>query len=147
MQKVRKRRESIIGDDYWMGLAFMVAAGSTSMRQQGCVLVGTNNNLITVACDGSPSNMQDSDHIVHAETNALLKISPQLGGTAYLTHTPCYNCCLNLLTANFKRIIYNSTKTIDPNTLNAAQTAYGRLEEYKGNLNWMRDYLASLDIF
>lgn len=90
----------------------------------------------------------DCDHVIHSEMNALLSCkTPINGGVVYLTHTPCYSCSLGLLASNIKRVVYFPTKKIDENTLNAFQTAYAQAEEFKGNLNWMRDYMKSLDIF
>ena len=147
--KGRKRlREPLHRDDYWMGMAFMLAAGSSSMRQQGCVIIGMNNEPVGIAHDGSPKTMQDSEHVVHAETNALFNCKlPLAGGTAFVTHTPCYHCVLNLVAANIKRIVYFQTKPLDQDTLDAVRSAYGQIDEFRGNLNWMRDYLRGLNIF
>jgi len=130
-------------------MAFMMAAGSSSSRQQGCVIVGMNNEIVGIAHDGSPKTMQqDAEHVVHAETNALFNCRlPLAGGTAYITHTPCYHCVLNLVGANIKRIQYFQTKPLDPNILDAVRCAYAQIDEFKGNLNWMRDYMKSLSIF
>jgi len=149
MNKVRRRfKETVNRDDYWMAMAFMLSAGSSSNRPQGCIIVGTNNEPLAMACDGSPRSMQDSDHVVHAEMNAIFNCKgPIPGGTAYLTHTPCYHCALNLIGANIKRIVYFPTKSIDPDTLDAVRCAYAQSDEFKGNLNWMRDYLKTLNIF
>ena len=150
MSKARKRfREPLNRDDYWMGMAFMLAAGSPSSRQQGCIIVGLNNEPVGMAHDGSPKTMQqECEHVVHAETNALFNAKlPLAGGTAYVTHTPCYHCVLSLAAANIKRIVYFQTKPLDPDTLDAMRCAYGQIDEFRGNLNWMRDYIKTLSIF
>lgn len=126
----------------------MLAAGSSSMRQQGCIIVGTNDEPVGLGCDGSPKTMQDSEHVVHAETNALFNCTlPLAGGTAYVTHTPCYHCALNLVAANVKRIVYFPTKALDQDTTDAVRCAYGQIGEFRGNMNWMRDYIRTLNIF
>lgn len=131
-----------------MGMAFMLAAGSSSFRQQGCVIVGTNNEVAGVGHDGSPKTMQDSEHPLHAEMNALFNCTlPLAGGTAYVTYTPCYHCVLSLVAANIKRIVYFKTKPLDQDTEEAMRCAYGQIDEFRGNLNWMRDYLKTLNIF
>ena len=47
---------------------------------------------------------------VHAEMNALAKANKNgtsvEGATAYVTHSPCYNCAKNLYTFGIKRIVY-----------------------------------------
>lgn len=149
MNRTRKRfREPIDRDALWMGQAFMLAAGSVSSRQQGCIIVGTNHQPMGMGHDASPQSMQDGDHVVHAEINALLNCKqPLAGGTAYITHTPCYHCVMALLASNIRRIIYFPTKTPDEDTVDAVRCGYAQLEEFKGNLNWMRDYLRTLDVF
>ena len=90
---------------------------------------------------------QEYDHVIHAEMNALFACHSWGGGTAYITCTPCYSCVVNLISANIKRIIYFSTEEIDPAALDAVKCEYGQIEKFKGNLNWMRDYINTLDIF
>lgn len=142
------RREIVNNDDYWMGMAFMLAAASNSDRPQGCIIVNSNNESIGMACDGSPKSMKDNTHVVHAEMNAIFNCKqPISGGTAYVTHTPCYHCIMSLIGANIKRIVYFSTNVIDRDAVNAIGCSYVHLEEFNGNLNWMRDYLKVLDIF
>ena len=143
----RRFRETINKDDYWLGLAFMVAAGSSNNRQ-GCILVGANNEPITFAFDGSLNTQgnnspKNEEHPIHAELKSVLSSSAS-GGTAYITHTPCYNCVMALLSCGIRRIIYFSTKTLDSKSTDAVYCAYGQIEEFKGNLNWMRDYIGSL---
>jgi dCMP deaminase len=47
---------------------------------------------------------------VHAEMNALAKANKNgvsvEGATAYVTHSPCYNCAKNLYTFGINRILY-----------------------------------------
>ena len=144
----RRFREPINRDDYWMAMAFMLAAGSNSASQQGCVIVGSDNAPLGMGHDGPLRGTQDSEHVIHAEMTALFGCASwDSGGVAYVTHTPCYHCVLNLLGANIKRIIYFPTETIDPHALDAARCAYGQIEEFKGNLNCIRDYIRTLDIF
>ena len=149
----KKFKETINKDDYWLGLAFMVAAGSSSNNRQGCILVGANNEPINFAFDGSLSSThahnnspKNEEHPIHAEMKSVLSSSIS-GGTAYITHTPCYNCVIALLSCGIRRIIYFSTKTLDSKSTDAVYCAYGQIEEFKGNLNWMRDYINTIDVF
>jgi deoxycytidylate deaminase len=143
-----KRREPLNRDDYWMAMVFMLAAGSTSIKQQGCIVVNSNYELLGMGHDGHPKTMQECEHTIHAEMNALFNCElPIHSGMAYLTHTPCYHCAMSLVAANIKRIVYFHTKPIDSETEDAIKCSYGQLEQFKGNLNWMRDYIKTLDIF
>jgi dCMP deaminase len=51
-------------------------------------------------------------HEVHAEMNALAKANKNgvdvTGATAYVTHSPCYNCAKNLYTFGIKNIYYKN---------------------------------------
>lgn len=131
-----------------MAMAFMMSAGSTSNRPQGCIIVGSKDEPLAMACDGAPKFMQSSNHSIHAEMNAIFNCKIQIStGTAYLTHTPCYHCVMSLIGANIKRIVYFPTKTIDSDASDAIRCAQVQSEEFKGNLNWMRDYIKTLDVF
>lgn len=144
----RRFRETVHRDDYWMAMAFMLSAGSTSNRPQGCIIISVNGDPLGMACDGTPKSMQNSDHVIHAEMNAIFNCKyPISNGIAYLTHTPCYHCAMSLISANIKRIVYFPTKSIDSDTVDAIRCAYAQLDEFKGNLNWMRDYIKTLNIF
>ena len=95
--------------------------------------------------------MLEGEHSVHAELNAVFNSKPiPQGSTIYITHTPSYYSILAILSANIKRIVYFSTKKLDDNAQDAIRSAYAHVEEFKGNLNWMRDHiklLESLGIF
>lgn len=142
----RKLREVPQRDDYWMGQAFWVAAGSRNMgRQQGAIIVTSQNDFVTQAFDCSPRSMPDDGHFRHAETVAIFNAGRPLHGcTIYQTHTPCYECLMNIISSGIKRVVYFSTKQIEDISLDAAHSGYIQLEEYQGNLNWMRDYVKLL---
>lgn len=128
-------------DDYWMGMAFFVTAGSNNSIPQGAVLLGSNSELLSIAYSGF---QKVSD--IPAEINALLsaKVSSQ-GGTLYLTHTPDYNSALAIAAACVKRLVYFSDEKIENRCLDTLRSAHIQLEEFQGNLNWMRDYIKTLD--
>lgn len=147
MSKVKKKlRDQLDRDDYWMGMAFLVAAGSKNYtRQQGAVLVGSNSEALSLACDGLP-RATDGDHSPHAEINSLLAARTSVhGGILYVTHTPCYHCVLAIAAAGLKRVVYFPTRKLDDNSADALRAAYVQFEEFPGNLNWMRDYMKTLD--
>lgn len=127
-------------DDYWMALAFVLLANSTS--NHSCVIVGENNELL---CVGHDKTIQNSNYVVFAEINAIFNCKQSVsGGTAYLTHVPCYNRIIPLIGANIKKIVYFPEKNIDSIKCDFVKS---NSEEFKGNLNWIRDYLKTLDIF
>jgi deoxycytidylate deaminase len=137
-----RKKDQLNRDDYWMGLAFMVAAGKPD--SSGAIIVGVNSELLAAACDGMP-RVQETNHIIPAEMNVLFNCNTQ-NSTIYLTHTPSYQSCLLLIAANVKRIVYFSTGAIEDKCLDAMVHTFTKSEEYRGNLNWMRDYLKSLEM-
>lgn len=142
------RKQTIDRDDYWLGLAFLIAAASKNPDdKQGAIIVSPANEALSLACDGSPSFMQDSSHFVHAELNALFGAKTTAkDGTLYITHTPCYQCCLAAIAAGIKKIIYYNTEEISSDALDATKEGYLHTEPFHGNLNWVRDYVKSLEM-
>lgn len=142
------RKQAIDRDDYWLGLAFLIAAASKNPdEKQGAVVVSPANEALSLACDGSPTSMQDSSHFVNAELNALFGVKvPIKDTTLYLTHTPCYQSCLAALAAGVKRIVYFKTDELTEDSVDAAKDGYLQLETFRGNLNWVRDYVKSLEL-
>ena len=146
------KEPSLVYDDYWIAMAFMIAASSKNLHQ-GAVIIGPSSELLSMACDGLPKTIQNlnqnqNHHTIPAEINAIFKSSSLLqNGIIYLTHTPCYNSCLVILAASIKRIVYFPTTHLDKNCSEVMRCSYAQIEEFHGNLNWMRDYIQTLDIF
>lgn len=144
-----RKKSRLESDDFWMGVAFFVAVNSQNRHQQGAILIDTYGNPIAVSHNGfvQNSNVAESTHFPSAEINALLTVkSSARDGTLYLTHTPCYQSVLMIIAACVKRLVYFSTKKMDANSLEALQSACVEDEEFSGNLNWMRDYMKTLDM-
>lgn len=137
------KKNPIDRDDYFMGLAFTVAAGS-SFKQQGAVIVSLENEVLGTGFDGTPTAISESNHFVHAEINAIFNSKEINYGVIYLTHTPCYNCIMSLLAAKIKKIIYFPTKDLDANSSEILKLSHIQAIAFDGNLNWMRDYLTFL---
>lgn len=110
-------------DGYFTLIAQTTAARSTCNRLAvGCVLVDSYGNTISTGYNGSPSGLPHCLDVgcmidertgscvrtVHAEINALLRGESHRisGGTAYVTHMPCWNCFLALASARVRRVVY-----------------------------------------
>lgn len=133
-------------DDFWMGMAFNISAGSKH-RRQGAVIVTTAGELVTMAYDGLPRSLSE-DHTIHAELKSILQAKSSLFGcTLYVTHPPCYHCSAAVVGAEIRRLVYFPMKLLDPQAADILRVGLVQAEEYRGNLNWMRDYLMSLEIF
>lgn len=128
-----------------MAMAFMLAAGSRSNQPQGCIIVNSNNEPLAMSCD---SVVKSTNHIIHAEINAIFNYQTAINnGIVYLTHTPCYACLISLIKIEIKRIVYFPNKALDSDVESVAKSSFVKLDEFKGNLNWIRDYIRTLDVF
>ncbi len=107
---------------YFLDLAQVVSSRATCDRLHvGCVLVRNRQVLVT----GYNGSMSGSPHCteagcliqegrcvrtIHAEANALTQAAAQgisvAGATAYITHSPCWECSKLLVNAGIKKIVY-----------------------------------------
>ena len=123
-------------DEYFLTLAKFVSTRATCDRlHAGCVLVKDKRILATGYngsvpgadhCDVVGHLMMDNHCVAtaHAETNAVANAAragvSTMGSTAYITHTPCWNCIKSLVAAGVKMIIFaesylNAESTHPPN--------------------------------
>jgi tRNA(Arg) A34 adenosine deaminase TadA len=142
MSKSRKRIKDLNRDDYWMAVAFVMAAGSTG-KINSCLVVGSNGELLSSACENTSRN---SKYTFNPVISALFNCKNAVGSTVYVTCTPCYESFMALINANVKKIVYFSTKSLEEDVLDAAKGCT-LIEEFKGNLNWVRDYFKYADDF
>lgn len=159
-------------DDYYMGLAFWVASKSKDPRTQiGAILISSNNEPLSSGYNGPPRNIPDTNinwdrphkypFIRHAEVNAISYArGPLLGATLYVTAAPCSACMLDIAAEGIKRVIYFKPRT-EPGSMLAddsewqktqeiAQLSFVQLDQFTGNLNWMRDrikWMEELGVF
>jgi deoxycytidylate deaminase len=149
MNKVRRKnfRENINQDDYWMGLAFWIAAGSRNpTNPQGAVIVGPQGNLLAQGFDCPPKCMYDGEYMRPAEKAAIqdTRFVIFTGSTLYTTHTPSAEAILDVVAADIKRVVYFPTQPLSPAAQEIIQQAYGQVQEFRGNLSWMRDHISVL---
>lgn len=117
-------------DEYFMEITEMVATRSTCDRAfVGCVLVNSDNRIVSTGYNGSLSGNPSCDEIghtmrdghciatIHAEMNALLYCAKEgisvKNSKCYVTHFPCLNCTKALLQAGIKEIYYKYDYRID----------------------------------
>jgi dCMP deaminase len=64
---------------------------------------------------------------VHAEINALGRAAQQgfstKGSTAYIVHSPCFNCSLALATFGISRVVYRVEYDAEPDAINILKQA------------------------
>jgi len=103
-----------------MNVAKEVAKLSYCKRKQVGAVIVKDSNIISFGYNGTlagednccetPENTT-KDEVVHAEANAILKLSGShesaKGATLYLTLTPCIECSKMITVAGIERVVYN----------------------------------------
>ena len=155
-------------DEKYMGLAFNYASFSKDpSTQMGAVIVTSQNKLLGLGYNGPPPQFNDNDmdwsrpgkypKIIHAEKNAIKHSDPDKlpGSTMYITGKPCGPCMLAIVDAGITRVVYFRQKHEEGSMMlndkifeesdEIAKDGRVRVEEFKGNLNWLRDRMKQLE--
>jgi dCMP deaminase len=153
-------------DDYYMGLCYFIAARSKDpSTQHGSVIVDGSNIPLGWGYNGIPQKMQDRDiswrrpdkypFIIHAEQNAIDHATCGshrfVGGTIYITGMPCIECAKRIVTKKLRKVIYGyrSSNMVPKEVADTVKEIFKlsnvTLEQYKGNMHWIRDVMVSLE--
>jgi len=117
-------------DSVYMGIAHEVSILSKCNRKKVGAVIVKDNNILSFGYNGTPSGMcNDCEennttkwYVLHAESNAILKIAKSTlsseGSTLYCTLSPCDECCKLIMQSGITRVIYEdvyekSTKGLD----------------------------------
>ncbi len=111
-------------DEYFLQIASLVSQRSTCPRRQvGCVLVDSQNHIVSTGYNGVPSGFKHCIDIpckgaqssageglelceaIHAETNAFLQLRSDDDLTAYVTVTPCVVCAKMIANSRVRRLV------------------------------------------
>lgn len=114
--------ERLSWDDYFMGIAYMVASRSTCPRKAVGAVVVRHHTILSTGYNGSIRGMphctevgcmMEDDHCVatiHAEANAIIQAARNgvmiEGAECYVTASPCWSCFKTLANAGVTRILY-----------------------------------------
>ena len=131
--------------DYWMGLAFVMGARSPS---RNAALIVENFLLISSGVETPPPVSDSPNTFISAEAMAIVNCKKDLSNaTLYLTRTPDFNVATMIMAKiGLRKIIYFPTGELDRKASDLFSGFFGEIDEYKGNLNWIYDYLDSLDL-
>jgi deoxycytidylate deaminase len=156
-------------DEKYMGAAFIEASYSKDPdTQHGAVIVTVENIPLGRGYNGPPRQYNDNDvdwsrpakyhNMVHAEINAMNHSDPHLleGATMYVTGKPCSACMLAIVARGIQKVVYFPRTSSDPNSMmnntaifadtdDIAKKGKVTLEPFKGNLNWMNDWMSELE--
>lgn len=107
--------------DYYLGVAETVAKASPDPNTQvGCVLVkptgeiistGFNGFIRKATVEGLPLTKPEKyEFMIHAEHNVILNAARNgqstVGSYAFVTHSPCKDCCRYMIQAGIELVYY-----------------------------------------
>lgn len=144
-------------DEYYLRIAYDVAARSTCLRRQIGAVIVTGDVIVSTGYNGNPRGMPHCDLIgcirdelnipsgermeictgVHAEMNALVFAGPAArGGVLYCTIVPCNTCAKMIVNAGLKRVVYSEgyPDVMGFETLKQCGVQVDRIASTKGKL-------------
>lgn len=92
--------------------------GTCSRLQVGCVIADITGRIVQTGYNGTPAGRPHCKHLddspcqdaIHAESNAILWAGRNgisvVGCTLYCTHTPCWDCSKQIVTAGIIEVVY-----------------------------------------
>lgn len=133
-----KRTEVLSWDEYFMGLAHLSALRSKDPSTQvGACIVSADKKVVGIGYNGLPRGCDDDvfpwsregefletkyPFVVHAELNAILNSNQDLRGCSlYVSLFPCNECAKAIIQAGIKRIVYESDKYADTDSVIASK--------------------------
>lgn len=156
-------------DDFYMGLVYWIASKSKDPNTQvGALIISDKNQPLGWGYNGPPPAINDKeinwarpekyDWIEHAEENAIdFSDKRHLeNATLYVNAKPCKKCMLKIVKSGIKKVIYCNFKSDKDSSLQQnssdktdeiARKGGIFLQEFRGNLNWMRDRIETMSNF
>lgn len=133
-----KRKNVLNWDEYFMGLAHLSALRSKDPSTQvGACIVSNDKKVIGIGYNGLPRGCDDDlfpwgregdfletkyPFVVHAELNAILNSNADLRGCSlYVSLFPCNECAKAIIQSGIRRIVYESDKYADTDSVIASK--------------------------
>lgn len=133
-----KRKDVLSWESYFMGIAHLSALRSKDPNTQvGAVIVDENKKVVSIGYNGFPIGCDDDSYpwtsegstieskyayVVHAELNAILNSPRSVKGcTIYVSLFPCHECAKAIIQSGIKRIVYESDKYADTESIQASK--------------------------
>lgn len=158
-------------DVKYMSIAWMVSRCSKDPSSQiGALIISEDNKPLGWGYNGPPPQMVDAEidwshkgkkgFIRHAERNAIAfsRKEELVGSTIYVTGRPCNDCLGEIVANGIARVCFFPMKHPDPDSvfnskalkesndeyLKKLKVNTLKLDEFKGDLNWMRDEIEQM---
>lgn len=127
---MKKRKDVLSWDEYFMGLAHLSAYRSKDPSTQvGAVIVDEDKRVVSIGYNGFPRGCSDDvypwaregalvdskyAYVVHAELNAILNSKHSVKDCSiYVSLFPCNECAKAIIQSGIKRIVFESDKYKD----------------------------------
>lgn len=145
-------------DDYFMGIAFVIAQKSLDpSTKHGCIVVDDDNIILSVGYNSPPRGCIDElipltrpdkyAFMVHSEENSIISAARSgislKNSTFYITGFPCSKCFRGISNVGARKIIYGPvfSSCVDDKEMssielmNRTRSGINKIiiEEYKGN--------------
>ena len=131
--------------DYWMAMTFLLGAKSPN---KNAAVITENSVMVATGVDTRTRVPSKSDVMIPAEAVAIVNCKFELtNASIFLTRTPDFNAAAIIMAkTGLRKVVYYPTRKLDERTSDLMQSFFGEMVEYDGNLNWVYDYFASLDL-
>jgi dCMP deaminase len=106
----------------YMSVAELIAEMSYAVKKKVGAVIVKDNNIFSFGWNGMPAGfdnkceieidgvLKTKDEVIHAEANAILKLSKSNagaeGGTLYVTLSPCIECSKMILQSGITEVFY-----------------------------------------
>jgi len=107
-------------DHAYMCMADTIASLSRDARHQVGAVIVTKNGVVLTGYNGMPSGMSNVNQgedgttlptVIHSELNCILKAAKEgvsvVGGTLYVTLSPCLQCAAMIIQAGVERVVWH----------------------------------------
>tara|TARA_B100001079_G_C16388627_1_gene505683 strand:- start:1109 stop:1534 length:426 start_codon:yes stop_codon:yes gene_type:complete len=120
MTEIKQKKYDIA----YLKMALEWAKLSYCKRRQVGALIVKNRMIISDGYNGTPTGFENACedennytkwHVLHAEANAIMKVSASTqsseGATLYITLSPCKECSKLIFQSGIKRLVYHKAYT------------------------------------
>lgn len=156
---MKKRKDYISWEEYFMGIALLSAMRSKDPSTQvGACIANKDNKVVSIGYNGMPHGLDDDQmpwghdegieskylYVCHAEFNAILNsnIANLKDTKIYVTLFPCNECTKAIIQTGIKEVIYLSDKYADTIETKASKRMLDmagiKYRKFEGNLISLR---------
>jgi hypothetical protein len=141
----KKFRDCFSYDEYWMGIAFLIAA---KFKSKNVIIVVKDNQLVYINKEKLLCSSLEYEHYQQPDIDIVANCKDLSMCVVYCTFTPDYHVISNLASTNLKKIIFYKNENlceVSQDFIDCFQNI--ALIPFSGNLNWMKDYISILESF